>query len=156
METSTASTTGTFSYMAPASEPSLLRNGKVYTKRDTDGSDSKFIGVDLVKHDMTVHDARQMTGSDRPTLERNGFELIDRPLADSGLDFMNHERVVKEYYPQCEPLVREVIGQVDVSPLARGEDAGKKSSFHLEADVVGSREPWIREEEPFRGNLVSP
>lgn len=133
MEANT-STTGTFSYMAPASEPSLLRNGKVYTKRDTDGSDSKFIGVDLVKHDMTVHDARTLTGQDQPTLESNGFELMNRPLANPGLDFMNHEQVVKEYYPQCEQLVREASGARVVAAFDHNvrSAAGKKTQKRIE------------------------
>lgn len=133
MEANT-STTGTFSYMAPTSEPSLLRNGKVYTKRDTDGSDSKFIGVDLVKHDMTVHDARTLTGQDQPTLESNGFELMNRPLANPGLDFMNHEQVVKEYYPQCEQLVREASGARVVAAFDHNvrSAAGKKTQKRIE------------------------
>ena len=128
------STTGIFSYMAPSSEPSLLRNGKVYTKRDTDGSDSKFIGVDLVKHDMPVHDARQLAGQDAPTLERNGFELRTTPLTTPDMDFMNHERVVKEYYPQCEALVRDASGARLVAAFDHNvrSAAGKQSQQRIE------------------------
>lgn len=131
---STASTTGIFSYMVPTAEPSLLRNGKVYTKRDTDGSDSKFIGVDLVKHDMTVHDARVLTGPDQPTLERNGFELETAPLPSPDLDFMNHEHVVKQYYPHCEKLVRQASGARVVAAFDHNvrSAAGKQTQKRIE------------------------
>ncbi len=38
---------GEFNYLDDHAESSLFRNGKVLTKRDEDGSDAKYIGVDL-------------------------------------------------------------------------------------------------------------
>ncbi len=101
---------GTFSYMADSAQPSLVRNSKVLTRRDTDGSDAEWIGVDLVKRDVPVHDARQLEGNARPTLNRNGFELLNRPLPNPDIDFMNHEQVLREYYPHCEQVIREAAG----------------------------------------------
>ena len=38
-------TSGYLQYMDEAAEPSLYRNGLVLTRRDTDGSDSGWIGL---------------------------------------------------------------------------------------------------------------
>ena len=125
---------GVFSYMDDAAEPSLFRNGKVYTRRDTDGSDSKFVGVDLIKHEVPVHDARKMTGAERPTLERNGFELLDRPIPSPDLDFMNNEQVIREYYPHCEQVIRDASGARLVAAFDHNvrSAAGKKSQKRIE------------------------
>lgn len=128
----TASTTGVFSYMSPSAEPSLLRNGKVYTKRDTDGSDAKFHGVDLVKHDMPVQNARLLSGVDRPTLERNGFELQTRPIPE--IDFLNHQKVLSDYYSHCEQIIREASGARVVAAFDHNvrSAAGKQNKKRIE------------------------
>ena len=46
---------GTFNYLAAPVEPSLYRNGKVFTRRDRDGSDADWVGVDAVL--PTLHSA---------------------------------------------------------------------------------------------------
>jgi len=102
--------TGSFNYMAGSAEPSLLRNGKVLTRRDKDGSDSDWLGVDLVPHDMQVHDARLLEATDRRTILANGFEMLTCPLAKPDLDFFDHDQVVRDYYPQCAEIIREASG----------------------------------------------
>ena len=47
---STDTRTGRFNYLDRSTQPSLFRNGKVYTKRDTDGSDSGVVGVERDAH----------------------------------------------------------------------------------------------------------
>ena len=91
--------TGAFRYMAPASDSSLYRNGKVLTKRDRDGSDSGFEGIDLESREMAIVDARTLAPDEQPTLAANGFELLDRPTASPNLDFLDHER-------WCGPTIR--------------------------------------------------
>ena len=73
---------GTFRYLRPSVESSLYRNGKVLTRRDRDGSDSGRVGVDLEDREMAILDARGLGASARPTLDTNGFELLER--ADGG------------------------------------------------------------------------
>lgn len=126
--------TGVFSYMDDSAEPSLLRNGKVYTRRDTDGSDARFVGVDLVKHAVPVHNARALAGPARPTLERNGFELLTRPVPDPDLDFLNHEQVIRDYYPHCEQIVREASGARLVAAFDHNvrSAAGKESQQRID------------------------
>ena len=106
---------GVFHYMQPSAESSLYRNGKVLTRRDRDGSDSGRLGVDLEEREMAILDARSFPPSAQPTLAANGFELARRPLADPDLDFLDHEAVVRSYYPDCADIVRAATGAATVA-----------------------------------------
>ena len=106
---------GAFRYMAPASESSLYRNGKVLTRRDRDGSDSGFEGIDLESREMTIIDARTLAADEQPTLAANGFELLDRPTAHPDLDFLDHEAVVRTYYPECAQIMKTATGAAVVA-----------------------------------------
>ena len=106
---------GTFRYLRASVESSLLRNGKVLTRRDRDGSDSGRIGVDLEDREVAITDARTLGPTEQPTLSANGFELIDRPTAESDLDFLDHDAVVRAYYPECAEIVRGATGAVMVA-----------------------------------------
>jgi hypothetical protein len=101
---------GVFNYLKGSVEHSLYRNGKVFTRRDRDGSDATWEGVDLEARPMPVHDARRLESADRRRLAGNGFELLACPPADPELDFFNHDQVVRNYYPQCAEIVREASG----------------------------------------------
>lgn len=126
--------TGTFNYMSDAAEPSLYRNGKVLTRRDLDGSDAEWKGVDLTEFDMPVHDARQLAGADRKTLLANGFEMLARPLRDPELDFFDHQLVVRDYYPHCAEIIREATGARVVAAFDHNirSAAGKASKKRIE------------------------
>ena len=106
---------GTFRYLRSSVESSLYRNGKVLTRRDRDGSDSGRVGVDLEEREMAILDARGLGASDRPTLDANGFELLERPMADPAPDFLDHEAVVRAYYPDCARIVRAATGAAAVA-----------------------------------------
>ena len=106
---------GTFRYMQSSVESSLYRNGKVLTRRDCDGSDSGRVGVDLEQREMAIIDARKLAPPDRPTLAANGFELIGRPMANPDLNFLDHDAVVRAYYPECTEIVRVATGAVTVA-----------------------------------------
>lgn len=108
--TDVASRPGTFNYLAATTEPSLIRNGRVLTQRNSDGSDGEWRGVQLVAHTVAVSDARSLDGENRRTLQRNGFELLAAPIGDSPMDFLDHEVVVRKYYEPCAELVREASG----------------------------------------------
>ena len=98
---------GSFNYLMASVQHSLYRNGKVLTRRDQNGSDAGWEGVDLEARHMPVHDARRLEATARRTLANNGFEVCARPLAMPDLDFFNHDQVVRTYYPQCAEIVRE-------------------------------------------------
>ena len=101
---------GVFNYLEAGVESSLLRNGKVLTVRDTDGNDGGTQGVRIAQHDFAVQNARVLPGDRRPTLRRNGFELVDHPVEPGGVDFLDHKDVVENYYKQCAHLVAEQTG----------------------------------------------
>jgi hypothetical protein len=103
-----AVTRGVFNYIDRATESSLRRNGKVFLRRDGDGSDSGLHGVTMCRQAADVVDARRLR--QRPTLERHGFELLDRPLVDPGLDFYDQSQVLLSYYPACERLLEHRTG----------------------------------------------
>ena len=96
--------------MAASVKNSLYRNGKVFTRRDTGGNDSDTTGIDLEERQMPVHDARRLRSSQRPVLDVNGFEMLERPLEDGDIDFLSHDEVVSRYYPHCADIVREASG----------------------------------------------
>ncbi len=122
---------GSFSYMVDSAEPSLLRNGKVLTRRDTDGSDAEWKGVDLIKREVSIADARAL--DTEPTLDRNGFALVPHHL-DRGIDFLNNEQVLREYYPQCVDLVRKATGARLVAAFDHNvrSAAGKQNQKRIE------------------------
>ena len=101
---------GSFNFLDERAAPSLYRNGKVLTRRDPDGSDGGTEGVNREKHTLAVYNARLLPVTDRKTCEAHGFELLHRPLDDDSLDFLEHQNVIKNYYPQCEQIVATATG----------------------------------------------
>lgn len=103
---------GAFTYLSDSTTPSLFRNGKVLTRRNTNGSDSDWEGVQPVSHTLPVFDAR--AASPRKTCEHNGFELLDAPMEARAVDFFDHREVATRYYPECADLVRSATGAREV------------------------------------------
>lgn len=106
---------GKFTYLDGTTETSLHRNGKVYTQRDGGGSDDEWVGVTPDNREIEVLDARTYDRAARHTLEANGFELLNRPLANLDVNFLNNESVVLNYYPQVEDVIRNASGARVVS-----------------------------------------
>ena len=122
--------TGSFNYLQSSVQSSLYRNGRVLTRRDRDGSDDHWKGVDLEECAMEVRDARNPKSGQRRTLAGNGFEMLTRPLAN-GLDFLDHDQVVRSYYPQCAEIVREASGAAVVRAFDHNvRSATGKNSRH--------------------------
>jgi len=103
-------TTGSFNYLDGTVRPSLYRNGAVYTKRDAEGRDSGTVGMSLEAIELSVWNARSLRGDARRTCAANGFELLDAPLEDEGIDFFDHDQIVRRYYGQCTELVAQHTG----------------------------------------------
>ena len=103
-------TLGSFKYLDTTVQASLYRNGKVLARRDPDGSDKGMEGVNLAETGMIIHNGRRLNDDLRRTVEANGFELLAEPLNDPGLDFFDHNQVVREYYGQCAEIVARVTG----------------------------------------------
>ncbi len=125
---------GTFHYMAPSVPSSIVRNGRVLTRRDRDGNDGGSEGVELVESSLPVANARNFTDAERPTVERHGFELLARPLPDAGLDFFDHEQVVGSYYTHCAEVVQAATGAAQVLPFDHNvrSAVGKSSARRIE------------------------
>jgi hypothetical protein len=103
-------TTGLFNYLDGTVRPSLYRNGAVMTKRDADGCDSGTVGMCLEAKELSVSNARSLRGDECRTCEANGFELLNAPLEDDGIDFFNHDQIMRHYYGQCTELVAQTTG----------------------------------------------
>ena len=101
---------GSFTYLTPSVETSLYRNGKVFTRRDGEGNDAPWQGTDMETRQMPVRDARLMEGSERRTLAANGFDLLQHPMEKPDIDFLDHDQVVRRYYPQCAEIIQGASG----------------------------------------------
>ena len=108
------STPGLVSYMAPTSESSLYRNAKVFTRRDLDGNDAVYEGVVTEELTVAIGNARSLEDERRRRLDVHGFELLHRPLARPDLDFYDNDQVVRDYYPECEAILRRITGAARV------------------------------------------
>ena len=98
---------GIFNYMSSESRSSLYRNGRVYTRRDLEGSDSNWVGVNFQGYEILVEDGRSKNVA---TLEKHGFELIRHDLERLEIDFYNNDQVLEKYYPICENTVKDATG----------------------------------------------
>jgi hypothetical protein len=105
---------GRLNYLDSSVSSSLYRTGAMRLRRNADGSDSELEGVVFDERQVTVRNARLLGGDQRRTLEKNGFELVFRPLAHPNLDFLDHQDVIHKYYRECEQLVQEVTGAARV------------------------------------------
>ena len=125
--------TGSFNYLWPSAQSSLYRNGRVLTRRDRDGGDDHWEGVDLEARPTPVRDTRSLVPEERPTLVSNGFEMLARPPANPDLDFLNHDKVVRGYYPECAEIVREASGAAFVAAFDHNvrSAAGKNSRYRI-------------------------
>jgi hypothetical protein len=130
----TAIRSGLFNYMADSAKSSLYRNGKVLTRRNRDGSDARWEGVDLEERQMPVANARALAAQSSCTLTTSGFEMRRRPLARQDLNFLDHEQVVRLYYPECAEIVREASGASFAAAFDHNvrSAAGKRSGQRIE------------------------
>jgi hypothetical protein len=128
---SRSGTRGVFNYLDTTTRPSLFRNGEVLTRRNADGSDYGWRGVNLEPRELAVSDARALGGRERRTLAANGFELVECPLGGDAVDFFDHDEVVHRYYPQCAAIVAATVG-AEAFPFdhnvrsASGKQSGKR------------------------------
>ena len=94
-------------YLGASVESSLYRNGKVFTQRDRKGNDGAYHGVVTEQRNVVINNARRLDQSRRRQIELHGFELLQRTLQRSDLQFLDNRQVVQEYYPECAEIVRQ-------------------------------------------------
>ncbi|MEO0600427.1 MAG: CmcJ/NvfI family oxidoreductase [Myxococcota bacterium] len=97
---------GVFEYLDASIPSSLLRNGRVKTVRDADGSDAGTEGVIPDPRTVPVRDARQL--AEAATLGGQGCQVVVRP--PPVVDFYDHQAVIRTYYPSCQAIVAEAPG----------------------------------------------
>ena len=124
---------GTINYLAGSVDSSLYRNGQLLTRRNPDGSDTGFEGVVLEATSVEIEDARRLKGSKRRGLDKNGFELLAEPPRSSGLNFLSHQEVVREYYADCARVVQKTTGARHVFAFDHNvrSAAGKESQQRI-------------------------
>ena len=124
----------TIPYLSASTQHSLYKNGKVLTRRDKDGSDVPWIGADLVARCMPVVDARELAATKQPSLAVQGFEFHTSHVADARIDFIDHEKVVRGYYPECASLVQVATGARVVAAFDHNvrSAAGKNSKRRIQ------------------------
>ena len=117
---------GVFNYMSADSQSSLYRNGKVLTRRNLEGTDSEWVGVNYEKYEVTVNDAREGVSA---TLGQHGFQLLQNDIERLNIDFFDNDAVLNNYYPLCADLVKEAAGARAVYAFDHNirSAAGKKS-----------------------------
>lgn len=99
---------GELHFLTPQTQSSLSRNDRVRMTRDDRGNFVDSEGVETEPLELSIKDARQLPAADAMTLESNGFELKQAPVAN--YDFMDHQSVITDYYRDCEQLVAEATG----------------------------------------------
>ncbi len=132
-QASSAARSAPIPYMSASAQSSLYRNGKAFVQRDREGSDTAWVGTELEIRPMPVHDARQLAPAGQPTLAAHGFEMHTAPLSDPALDFLDHEAVVRRYYPECAALVQAASGARLVAPFDHNvrSAAGKRGKQRI-------------------------
>ena len=97
-----------FNYLEASKQSSLYRNGQVSLRRDPDGNDSEISGLDLTEVALSVRDSRALPN--RPTIDRQGFELLHAPLADPDFDFFDAEKIARKHYLEVGEVVAKAVG----------------------------------------------
>lgn len=73
--------------------------------RDISGSDSGFTEAEWDPTNVEVHNARSLGKK----IHEHGFELLQEPIPKS-VDFLDTEQVIDDYYPHCEAILKEALG----------------------------------------------
>jgi hypothetical protein len=117
---------GIFNYISADSQSSLYRNGKVLTRRNLEGTDSEWVGVNYEQHEVVVNDARNGVSA---TLEKQGFQLVDDDIESLNINFFDNDVVLHNYYPLCADRVKESVGARAVYAFGHNirSAVGKKS-----------------------------
>ena len=120
---------GILNYMSEKSHNSLYKNGKVFTKRDINGSDAGSKGIDLNKKNIKILDARETSQKNKISIDKQGFEILHSNINNLDLDFFNNKEVFDKYYSYCANFIKDRTGAKDVYAFDHNirSASGKKS-----------------------------
>jgi len=104
----------------------------VYTKRDSGGSDGVLHGAEWRPCQVVVSDGRH--SSEPFSLDQNGFTLSKeaQPPERRPEDYYDQDRVIGDYYGECEALLKRVTGAAVVKAFdhnvrsAAGKQTGRR------------------------------
>lgn len=121
----------------------------VTSRRDLGGTDGALEGAEWVHETVRVRNARKE--GDSVTLDQHGFQLLKSPvtISSSASDsaamelFLDSDQCVKEYYPQCEALVKRLTGASTVCAFDHNVRSSGRAGSKLEAE--GSTQAVIQE-----------
>ena len=108
MTTQERALSGVLHFLTPDTASSLYRNDRVRMTRDARGNFVESEGITTEPHELAIADARGLPTAGSMTLEPNGFELREAPVAQ--YDFLDHQDVIHGYYRDCEQLVAAATG----------------------------------------------
>lgn len=95
----------TMNYQSPSVERTIVRNGKIKSVRDAQGSD-RMEGAQWCPEQVSVRNGRLASLS----LDGQGFELRKSPTALSYEDFYNQEATISAYYRECAEIIKAATG----------------------------------------------
>jgi len=105
---------GIFNYQSPFVTRTLVRNGKLYTRRDLKGTDDKIEGADWSAVEAVVRNARL----EEPfTLDVQGFSLHKATTSMAYDDFFVEDTILKRYHAECAETVKRITGATHVIPF---------------------------------------
>ena len=113
----------------------------------TDDHDSSTF--QLIPKTVRIANARAL--AQRPSLETNGFTLLEAPTE---IDFLDKAQVEQRYYPEAQRIVRELTGASEVIAFldlvrseVRGQGIEVANNAHIDFDGP-SIERWVRDLRP--------
>mmetsp|Transcript_7829 Transcript_7829/g.15256 ORF Transcript_7829/g.15256 Transcript_7829/m.15256 type:complete len:346 (+) Transcript_7829:311-1348(+) len=117
---------GTLKYQSENVSRSLRSNGKVYSNRDSTGTDSPPVGVEQIEVSVSVESGRK-EGEERPRIHREGFELLPSVCPD--MDLFDDSVILEQYYPHVETLLKEKLGAAHVFAFDHNLRSSSKGSW---------------------------
>ncbi|KAG7355962.1 hypothetical protein IV203_000648 [Nitzschia inconspicua] len=88
---------------------------EVNVRRDVSGVDTIYEGATWDAVEVPVHNAR--LSNPPKTLDEHGYQLVEEPVASCDIDFLNTNDVIDRYYPDCEQLLKNVLGENEIDDV---------------------------------------
>jgi hypothetical protein len=88
---------------------------EINVRRDVSGVDTGYEGATWDAVEVRVSNARDC--SPPKTLDEHGYQLVKDDKTDDSIDFMNTNDVIDQYYPECEKLLKKVLGEDKVAEV---------------------------------------
>jgi hypothetical protein len=84
-------------------------------RRDISGVDTIYEGAEWDAVEVSVHNAR--LSNPAKNLDQHGFQLVKQAVHSGDIDFLNTNDVIDRYYPDCEQLLKKILGEDKVEDI---------------------------------------